>query len=363
MRKLHLASLREEFSRAFVHGISPFQSTSRFAENVIGPRLRAKHSEREEDADQYHDGLAQDALDKVAGASNRLNSVLNNGPPIESSKTTDTWPAGAYQGSLCGIYTLNLQTYEYPHQPQLVTSSYAQNATASQSSASRDDGNLGRLVRRPRTQALQNHATTTRSAEAPITQSHQTTPSLGVQPLTIPLIQQGSMPPPTRPTDARLPHHLQPARVDPTTLEVVTENTSPLPSSKAEEIPAATMLLKGLNTIMVSSYAREQAPGIQYEFASTQVGGDPEPTRESLVSDKATGDGDRGGSRPADPSMSTESTHDAESTNQLQDRSTAVQTVTWAIASKASRKNAKERGWTEHLENDDAGTHTRETKT
>ena len=123
------------------------------------------------------------------------------------------------------------------------------------------------------------------------------------------------------------------------------------------------MLLKGLNTIMVSSYAREQAPGIQYEFASTQVGGDPEPTRESLVSDKATGDGDRGGSRPADPSMSTESTHDAESTNQLQDQSTAVQTVTWAIASKASRKNAKERGWTEHLENDDAGTHTRETKT
>ncbi|KAL9037205.1 MAG: hypothetical protein Q9180_003853 [Flavoplaca navasiana] len=299
----------------------------------------------------------------MAGASNQLNSVLNDGPPIESSKATDTWPAGAYQGSLFVIYTLNLQTHEYPHQTQLVTSSYAQNATAGQSSASRDDGNLGRLVRRPRTQALKNHATTTRSAEAPITQSHQTTSSLGVQPLTIPLIQQGSMPPPTRPTDARLPHHLQPARVDPTTLEVVTENTSPLPSSKAEEIPAAIMLMKGLNTVMVSSYAREQAPGIQYEVASTQVGGDPEPTRESLVSDKATGDGDRGESRPADPSMSTESTHDAESMNQVQNRSTAVQTATWAIASKASQKNAKKRAWTEDSENDDAGTYTSEIKT
>ena len=123
------------------------------------------------------------------------------------------------------------------------------------------------------------------------------------------------------------------------------------------------MLLKGLNTIMISSYAWEQAPDIQYEFASTQVGGDPEPTRESLVSDKATGHGDRGGSRPADPSMSTESTHDAESTNQVRDRSTAVQTATWAIARKASQKNAKKRAWTEDLENDDAGTLTRETKT
>ncbi|KAL9037204.1 MAG: hypothetical protein Q9180_003852 [Flavoplaca navasiana] len=51
VRKHHLASLREEVSRAFVHGISPFQRTSRFAEKVIGPRLRANHSEREEDAD------------------------------------------------------------------------------------------------------------------------------------------------------------------------------------------------------------------------------------------------------------------------------------------------------------------------
>ncbi|KAI4269905.1 MAG: hypothetical protein LQ337_007007 [Flavoplaca oasis] len=176
VREHHLASLREEVSRAFVHGISQFQRPSRFAENVIGPRLRAKYSEREEDADQYHNGLAQDALDKVTGASNRLNSVLHDGPPIESSKATDTWPPGAYQGSLFGIYPHNLQVHEYPNQPQLVPSSYAQNATAGQSSASGDDRNLGRLVRRPRTQALKNHATTTRSAEAPINQSHQPTP-------------------------------------------------------------------------------------------------------------------------------------------------------------------------------------------
>ncbi|KAI4269906.1 MAG: hypothetical protein LQ337_007008 [Flavoplaca oasis] len=126
------------------------------------------------------------------------------------------------------------------------------------------------------------------------------------------------------------------------------------------------MLLRGLNpAAMVSSYAREQAPGIQYKVPSTQRGGDPEPTRESLVSDKATGDGNRGESRPADPSMSTNSTRDAESMNQVQDQdqSTTVQTTTWVIASKASQKNVKKRAWTEESEIDDAGSHTSETKT
>ena len=157
VRKHHLASLREEVSRAFVHGISPFQRTSRFTENVIGPGLRAKHSERENDAEQYHDGLAQDALDKVAGASNRLNSVLNNGPPIESSKATDTWPSGAYQGVYVGFILLIFKLMNI----RITAISNVQlcpDATAGQSSASRDDGKLGRLVRRPRTQALQNHA-------------------------------------------------------------------------------------------------------------------------------------------------------------------------------------------------------------
>lgn len=363
LRASHLPALQEEARWDIDRENSQYKHTSQFAQSVVGPRLRAQNSKRDENADRDQDCRAQNSLGQTVGASNRLNSVLDHGPPIDSESRQNS-QAGAYQGGLFGIFPLGTyDPYEHTYQPQPVQPSYVQNATAASSNAVKTHGIVGQPIIPRRVQALKDNATVTTSAIAPSTQSHQPTPASGtVQPFNSRAAGSGTMQPPPRPTGERLPRHLQPARIDQMNLRVITESTSPLPSYRAGETSAMPMLMEAHNPVMAPSSAPEQTSKTQSEVVNTQAGESHEPTSESLICDKANEVG-CGGPGPAVPAASTNNTDVANIHTHGQEQDTTIQTRTTEITGVPSPQKGKKRALPEADEAEDAGARVSESKT
>lgn len=361
LRTYHLPPLQREARRDNSDGISQYHNTSHFAHS-LGPRLRAQNSKRDENADRDHDCRAQDSLGQVVGASDRLNSVLDHGLPVDSEGKRDS-EAGAYQGGLFGIFPLDAHDPDqHTYHPRPIQPGYVQNAIAGPSSTVRDHGIVGQPMLPRRIQSLENNAIAPQSAAAPATQFHQPTATSGTgEAFNTRGAEYGTMPPPPRPAGPRLPRHLQPARTDPTNLRIMTGSMSPLPSDRAEETSAMPMLMEAHSPVMASSSAPEQTSKTQSEVVNTQAGESGNPTSDPLICDKANEV--RGGEPgPAVPAASTNTTNVAKIHTHGQEQDTTIQTRTPEITSVPSPQKGKKRALPEVDEAEDSGARVSENK-
>ncbi|KAL8854740.1 MAG: hypothetical protein Q9221_000523 [Calogaya cf. arnoldii] len=464
LQRLQMEAQDQARSQLFA-GVFQLQNATQFAQNVVGLRLREQSSQRDGNADQYHDGRAQDPLShlsQVTTASNRLNSVLNHGPPVASGSMGGS-EAIAYQAGLFNMFSLDPPgSNQHALQPQPIQSRYVQNATAGPSNAVRNHGidRQPMLLRRaqvpednaaatgsavassthhqttpednstpsthhqptPEDNATatelavapptfkdnatstesavapslhypqptpENNATAATSAIAPSTQHHQPTLAPGTdersntgaaqigtmppppRPENARLPQQparddqgaakiGTMPPPPRPGDARLPQHHRPALtpgIDQESLPVMTESTSAVLSYGTGGNLAKPILVQAHDPIMGSSSASEQTSRIESTAVDTQAGKSSNPTSEPLIRDEADEFG-RGLPGPVISAAGTNNTD--EPSNRTHD--TTAQSATPALAVVPSQKKGKKRTL-EAAETDESAVPVRESKT